>query len=88
MLLRGDDAAALASQRLGIRLDATSEASVQEQLRKALAASGTRVVDVFRAIDGDSEGTISRDEFRRALPLLGFDVPGVAAGLALISTEW
>ena len=44
-----------------------------EGLRAALTANRTRVIDAFRMLDKDSDGTITKAEFRGALPLLGFD---------------
>ena len=74
-MTRGRSEQERASKKLGISLDASSEASLQEQLRDALAANGKRVVDIFRAFDRDSEGTISIDEFEEALTALGFTAP-------------
>eukprot|EP00966_Prymnesium_polylepis_P188438 4366960-Prymnesium_polylepis.1 len=74
-MIRGRSEQERASKKLGISLDASSEASLQEQLRDALAANGKRVVDIFRAFDRDSEGTISIDEFEEALTALGFTAP-------------
>ena len=34
-----------------------------------------RVIDLFREWDEDGDGTISKKEFRKAMPLLGFDAP-------------
>ena len=44
-----------------------------EGLRAALTANSTRVIDTFRKLDKDGDGTITRAEFGGALPLLGFD---------------
>ena len=44
-----------------------------EGLRAALTANSTRVIDAFRKLDKDGDGTITRAEFGGALPLLGFD---------------
>jgi len=44
-----------------------------EGLRAALTANSTRVIDAFRKLDKDGDGTITKAEFRGALPLLGFD---------------
>ena len=38
-------------------------------------ASLRRVIDLFREWDSDGDGKISKKEFRRAMPMLGFDVP-------------
>jgi len=49
--------------------------SVGEQLRGALAKNAGRVIDLFREWDTDGDGKVSKKEFRRAMPMLGFDVP-------------
>ena len=41
------------------------------RLRDALAKLGTRVIDLFKQWDADSDGVVSRDEFHKAMPLLG-----------------
>ena len=45
------------------------------QLKEALSKNAARVVDLFREWDTDGDGSISKKEFRRAMPMLGFDVP-------------
>ena len=34
-----------------------------------------RVIDLFREWDEDASGTVSKKEFRKAMPMLGLDVP-------------
>jgi hypothetical protein len=48
---------------------------VSEQIAAALRSSAGRVLDLFREWDTDGDGEISRKEFHKAMPLLGFDVP-------------
>ena len=60
---------------LGLKLENNSEKSVQEQLREAVALNAKRVIDVFRALDADGDGTITKDEFRAAMPRLGLEAP-------------
>ena len=56
----------------GIDLDEGPNARpVQEQLRDALSANAVRVIDLFRDWDEDCSGTVSKREFRKALPMLG-----------------
>ena len=43
-----------------------------EALRTAISKSMMRVLDLFRVWDEDQSGTVSKKEFRRALPVLGF----------------
>lgn len=48
--------------------------SVITQLRQALGANFGRVVDLFRDLDEDGNGSVSRSEFRSVLPMLGLQV--------------
>jgi Ca2+-binding EF-hand superfamily protein len=59
----------------GFDVDEDSDKSVAEQLRDALSKSSARVVDLFKDWDTDGNGKISREEFRKAMGLLGFSVP-------------
>ena len=34
-----------------------------------------RVIDLFREWDDDGSGTVSKAEFRKAMPMLGLSVP-------------
>ena len=58
-----------------IDLDESSDKSVAQQLRDILSKNGVRVVDLFREWDEDGDGTISKKEFRKAMPLLGLEAP-------------
>jgi hypothetical protein len=44
-----------------------------DALRQALVSGLTRVVEVFRMLDRNLDGIVTKKEFRAALPLLGFD---------------
>ena len=48
-----------------------SEVPLIDQIKQALAGGFGRVLDIFREWDEDGSGTITKKEFRRALPLLG-----------------
>ena len=48
---------------------------MQEQLRRVLTTNAVRVIDLFREWDEDASGTVSKKEFRKAMPMLGLDVP-------------
>jgi Ca2+-binding EF-hand superfamily protein len=48
--------------------------SVVEQIRDVLKLYLTTVTQLFRDWDDDQSGTVSKDEFRRALPVLGLSV--------------
>ena len=54
--------------------DQSPEAVLQRSLRDALVANSARVIDLFREWDEDGNGMVSKDEFLRALPLLGLQV--------------
>jgi len=45
--------------------------SIQQQIRRALAANAVRVMDLFREWDENNDGFLSADEFQKAMPLLG-----------------
>ena len=50
-----------------------------DDIREALASECKRVIDMFRACDADSNGVVTKREFRAALPALGFGAGGRAA---------
>ena len=52
--------------------------NVAVELRDALTKNAKRVVDLFREWDEDGDGTISKKEFRKAIPLIVQDVPKAA----------
>ena len=58
-----------------VNLSASSDKPIQEQLRDALVKQGVKVITLFREWDEDGDGTVSKKEFRKAMPLLGLDVP-------------
>lgn len=47
---------------------------IVDQIRDALTKSLSRVIDLFREWDDDGSGSVSKVEFRRALPILGLDI--------------
>ena len=47
---------------------------VDEQIRDYLSTKAVRVIDLFRQIDDDETGSISKKEFRKAMPALGLNV--------------
>ena len=59
------------SGALNVQLDAESDVPLVEQLAEALTANLGRVIEVFRAWDGDGSGMISKREFRQGLSALG-----------------
>lgn len=65
-----------------VRLDPDQAlASIPEQIRDSLASGYGRYSDLFRAMDGDESGTISRREFVYALSMLGLTQPKRHLGL-------
>ena len=55
-------------------LEEESDLTVAQQLKLALSKNAGRVIDLFREWDTDGDGTVSRKEFRKALPALGLGV--------------
>ena len=45
------------------------------QLREILSNNAMRVIDLFREWDDDNSGSVSKKEFRKAMTMLGFEVP-------------
>ena len=60
--------------------------NVAVELRDALTKNAKRVVDLFREWDEDGDGTISKKEFRKAIPLIVLDVP--KAAVDQLFDEW
>ena len=58
-----------------IDLDESSGVSYGEQLRNALSEQAVRVIDLFREWDEDGSGAVDKKEFRKAMPMLGLEVP-------------
>ena len=56
-------------------IDETSDLSYQDQVRDALSKNAVRVIDLFREWDEEGNGTVSKKEFRKAMPMLGLQVP-------------
>jgi len=63
-----------------VRLSSTTEGQPgSERLREALSRSVGRVVDFFRSLELNSDGTISKAEFRRGVARLNLGVAGAEA---------
>ena len=45
-----------------------------------MRTSATRVIDLFRSLDTDEDGSVNAEEFRVRLPSIGFD-PGLSQGI-------
>ena len=59
----------------GVDLDEDSDKPIQDQLRDVLVNNAVRVIDLFKEWDEDGDGTVSKKEFRRAMPMLKFEAP-------------
>ena len=49
--------------------------NIQEELRTLLVKNSVRVIDLFRVWDEDNDGMVSKNEFWKAMPLLGINAP-------------
>ena len=70
----------------GFDIDESSSQTVAEQLREALSKAAVRVGDLFRDWDDDNSGTVSREEFHKAMAELQFNVP--ASEIDALFSEW
>ena len=80
-----------ASNKIALRKDKHQRtgplrAATVDELRKALASRAQRAMDLFRSMDKDSDGSVTKKEFRAALPLLGFDASSTEAIDGLFDT--
>eukprot|EP00966_Prymnesium_polylepis_P188481 4367619-Prymnesium_polylepis.1 len=65
-----------AGSRLALRkFKFDPELPMGPQIRDALTKNAVRVIDLFHEWDEDQSGSISRKEFRKALPALGIEAP-------------
>ena len=60
---------------LKLDIDEDSDKSVAQQLKEALLKNAVRIVDLFKDWDDDQSGTVTRDEFHKAMAELEFNVP-------------
>ena len=63
------------------KVDMHSALSVEAQVRDALVASGSRVMELFRSWDDDGDGEVSKAEFQRAMVSIGLCAPAEATDL-------
>ena len=71
----GRKGAALGSS---VKLDTSaglSAAAMAAELRQVLFKNAVRVIDLFRDWDEDGDGTVSKAEFGKIMPLLGVEAP-------------
>ena len=62
------------------KVDMHSALSVEAQVRDALVASGSRVMELFRSWDDDGDGEVSKAEFQQAMVSIGLCAPAEATG--------
>ena len=67
-------------------IDEDSDKSVAQQLKEALLKNAVRIVDLFKDWDDDQSGTVTRDEFHKAMAELQFNVPKEA--IDELFTQW
>ena len=74
----GDDAGGLGNDLLAAGDDGEplSGEQIQQRMREGLQKSWKRIIDLFRSWDDDGDGTVSKEEFRRAIFTLGLEPPG------------
>lgn len=68
-----------------LQLQWVTSRPVADQLREALAAHKVAAMSVFRQLDDDSSGSISRGEFRKALRAMGYDGSDADADIVFTS---
>ena len=56
-------------------VDFDEEKPLAPQIKEALQKHAIRVLDLFREWDANGDGQVSKKEFRKAMPLLGIDLP-------------
>ena len=56
-----------------IQIDEDNMESIPDQIRSQLADQMARVIDLFKAVDEDGSGEITRKEFCKALMLCGLE---------------
>jgi len=67
-----------ASAREGTLQASLKDASI-EDMRSAMTRQASRVTDFYKHLDVNGDGSVTRAEFRAALPLLGFGAGGIPA---------
>ena len=69
------DPAGASKHLQGFDIDEDSEQSIAVQLQEAMSKASVRIIDLFLEWDDDGSGTISRDEFQRAMVELEYRAP-------------
>jgi len=55
------------------KLEATSDKTIQEQLKELLSQHQVKMIDLFRDWDDNGDGAIDKKEMRRAVAALGYE---------------
>ena len=76
----------VSKQKSMLSLDLDEDGDIREQLKQHLFREAVRIIDLFREWDEDGDGTVSKKEFRKAMPMLGFNVPKVE--IDALFDEW
>ena len=58
-----------------MKLEASDDLSIEEQLGTALGKNSVKLIDMFREWDTDGNGTVDKDEFFTAVTALGYEAP-------------
>ena len=58
-----------------VKLEATSDKSLQEQLKEVMAANNAKLIDLFREWDDDGNGALDKKELRMGIAALGYEAP-------------
>ena len=61
-----------------VKLDASLELNLVEQLSSIMQEHSVKLIDLFRDWDTDGNGAIDKKEFRQAVAALGYDAPNKA----------
>ena len=70
-----------------VKLEATSDKSLQEQLRDVMAANNAKLIDLFREWDDDGNGALDKKEMRQAVAALGYEAPKAAVNALFDSID-
>ena len=58
-----------------VKLDATADSSIEEQLALILKENSVKLIDLFREWDDNGDGALDKKELRASVAALGYDAP-------------
>jgi len=58
-----------------VKLDASGEVTIEEQLFEILKEHQVKLIDLFREWDDDGNGALDKKELRKSIAALGYDAP-------------